>query len=102
MSRMSELLEAPQHMYRRTSPDTSREAAAKVTPHLSAIQEKVLLFLYNCPAGATDLDIQRHFEDDGSTYRSRRADLVRMGRVKDSGRKRVQDDTKRIVWELVY
>lgn len=97
MSRMSELL-----MTRPDNPSTSHEAARRVIPHLTDIQEKVLLFLYNSPKGATDLDIQRFFEDDRSTYRTRRAELVRLGRVKDSGRRVKQDGFRRVVWEWVY
>ena len=79
MSRMAEQL-----LCRAYDPDTSREAAIRVASHLSEIQEKVLVFLKGCPSGATDLDISRHFEDDRSTYRSRRAEL--------GGRSRLQGD----------
>ena len=104
MSRMSELLPdqyALNKLTRRDDPETSRLAANRVFNHLTDIQEKVLVFIKAHPHGVTDLDISRHFEDDRSTYRTRRAELVAQGRVKASGRRVKQDGTTRIVWEYV-
>lgn len=86
---------------RRNDPETSRLAANRVFPHLSNIQERVLVFVKNCTAGCTDLDISNYFEEPGSTYRTRRAELVAMGRIKDSGRTIKQAGSRRTVWEYV-
>lgn len=109
MSRMSEQLgstmwnsmQAIDKLTRRTDPETSRLAANWVFNSLTEIQEKVLVFIKANPNGVTDLQISQHFEDDGSTYRTRRAELVAQGRVKNSGRRIKQDGTTRIVWEYV-
>lgn len=104
MSRISELAPdqyAINKLTRRNDPETSRLAANRVFNSLTEIQEKVLVFIKNCPQGATDLQISNHFEDDGSTYRTRRAELVAQGRIKNSGRRVKQDGATRIVWEYV-
>lgn len=104
MSRLSELLPdnyALDKLTRLTDPETSRLAANRVFNSLTEIQEKVLLFVKCCPNGCTDLQISNHFEDDGSTFRTRRAELVAQGRIKNSGRRVKQDGTTRIVWVYV-
>lgn len=104
MSRMSELAPdqyALNKLTRRDSPETSRQAANRVFPHLSNIQERVLVFIKNCPQGVTDLEISIYFEDDRSTYRTRRAELVAMGRIRNSGRTIKQAGSRRTVWEFV-
>lgn len=88
-------------LIRRHDPETSFEAAAKVLPRLSEIQEKILLFIQANPDGVTDLDISRHFEDDGSTFRSRRSELVVQGRIKNSGHTKIQNGSRRTIWEYV-
>jgi len=41
------------------------------------------------------------FRDDRSTYRTRRAELCAMGRIRNSGRTRLQAGSKRTVWNIV-
>jgi len=90
------------HLYRTTNPDTSRQAAARLTAQrLTQIQREILNYMALYPGGVTDLDIQRNFNDMGSTYRTRRAELVAQGKVKDSGRRMIQMARKRILWQLV-
>lgn len=104
MSRMSELdmSKYEVHVLTRTgNPLTSREAANRVFPHLTNLQERVLIFIKNCPQGVTDLEISIYFEDDRSTYRTRRAELVAMGRIRNSGRTIKQAGSRRTVWEFV-
>lgn len=104
MSRLSELSPdqyAVNKLTRRDNPETSYQAANRVFPHLSNIQERVLVFIKNCPQGVTDLEISLYFEDDRSTYRTRRAELVAIGRVKDSGRTIKQAGSQRTVWVYV-
>jgi hypothetical protein len=100
MSKLAEL--AYPHLYRATDPDTSRLAASHFNAQrITEIQRAILAYMLGYPSGVTDLDIQRHFNDMGSTYRTRRAELVAQGRVKDSGRRMTQQARKRILWQLV-
>lgn len=104
MSRMSELAPdtyAINKLTRRDNPETSYQAANRVFPHLSNIQERVLVYFHNCPNGSTDLSMQEYFEDDSATFRSRRAELVAMGRLRNSGRVVKQAGSRRTVWEYV-
>ena len=99
MGHFSELaLQIQEAGYRRTNPETSkiRFSADRIT----GIQQDILNYLAKYPGGATDLDIQRAFNDQTSTYRSRRAELVKQGRVKDSGRRMVQMARRRVLWQL--
>ncbi len=68
---------------------------------ITKIQREILNFMAKYPSGVTDLDLQRNFGDSTSTYRTRRAELVVQGRVRDSGRRMVQLARKRILWQLV-
>lgn len=86
---------------RRNDPQTSRLAAASVLPHLTNLQERVLVYFRNSPQGSTDLSMQEYFEDDSSTLRTRRAELVTMGRLKNSGRTIKQAGSRRTIWIFV-
>ncbi len=100
MSKLAEF--AYPHLYRITDPDTSRQAASRMTAQrLTQIQREIMNYMAGYPGGVTDLDIQRNFNDLTSTYRTRRAELVVQGRIKDSGRRMVQLARKRILWQLV-
>lgn len=85
---------------RATDPSTSHEAAGNVTKKLSDIQKSVL-GLFEVRREMTDADIHDYFGGKESTYRKRRTDLAAMGLVRDSGRKRMQDGSNRIIWEIV-
>jgi hypothetical protein len=78
-------------MTRATDPDTSFEAAGKVAPHVRELQAKVgkrLLEVY--PDGLTHWEIEEHFGDHGSTYRTRVSELCEMipPLARNSGRRR--------------
>ena len=88
-------------LYRSGDPDTSKLAAFRASYKITEIQGRVLECIKNSTNGATDYDIQQYFEDDRSTYRTRRAELVAMGRVRDSGARLLQAGSKRIIWEYV-
>lgn len=85
--------------WRRSDPDTShvRFSADRTTQ----IQRAILDYMARYPGGVTDLDLQTAFNDHRATYRTRRAELVKMGKIKDSGRRMRQDSRKRILWVLV-
>ncbi|MBX9824910.1 MAG: hypothetical protein K2Y27_07920 [Xanthobacteraceae bacterium] len=87
---------------RASDPTASHEAAARIASTISDTQQLVLDFIRSRGAsGCTDLDIQRRFGDHGSTYRTRRAELTALGRVRDSGVRVTQDGSRRILWIAV-
>lgn len=89
---------------RRDDPDTSHEAAAAVSPLLNEVQRAVLAFAKRRGRdGFTDPELSAYFSCDGSTYRSRRAELVADGLIEDSGdRRRPEEGGRRfIVWRAV-
>ena len=86
-------------LHRRTDPQTSRMAAEEVVPKLRTLQRQVLAFAQGCGfIGFTDLDLAKHFNNAGSTYRTRRAELVRLGLVEDSGKMRGQKGRAHTIW----
>lgn len=85
---------------RRTDPNTSHAAADFITPALREIQLQVLMWAQR-RGSFTDAELVRHF-GGGSTYRTRRAELVERGLIEDSG-ERVNVEGHRCkfaVWRL--
>ena len=86
---------------RTTDPDTSHEAAQSVAPRIRALQMAVLRFAVS--AGRfTDPDMNAFFEVTSSTYRTRRAELVDQGMIRDTGERRSlngEGGRKHAVWE---
>ena len=81
--------------YRRTDPITSRQAAEDVMDKITDIQQKVLDYaLDRGYLGFTDEQMNVYFQTHKSTYRSRRAELVKKGLIVDSGTTR----DKMTVW----
>lgn len=99
MGRVKDLFGEEAHT-RWSDPDTSFEAADKVTPKLKKIQTEVYL-LFKAKVRMTDLELQRAFGSSGSTHRTRRAELVELGLIRDSGKRVKQDGSNRIIWEIV-
>lgn len=94
----------PQAHARRSDPHTSHAAAKAVTPEITRKQQAVMAFARSRdPAGFTDLELEEHFHDSGSTYRTRRRELVDLGQLRDSGETmRHKGDTRhRVIWVLV-
>lgn len=88
---------------RRSDPITSHHAADAITPSLSEIQRDVMRYAAaRGPDGFTDLELEESFGDHGATYRTRRAELVELRMIRDSGRRvRLEGDRrKRIVWVI--
>lgn len=84
---------------RRTDPGTSFQAASQVVGKLKEIQKRVLAELKSAmPEGLTDLELEERCGSHGSTFRTRRSELVELGMVADSGRKKNQNGRNRIVW----
>lgn len=69
-----------------SDPDTSHAAGKALTPKVQAIQAEVLAMAYGTPIGFTDIALNEHFGSISSTYRSRRAELVTLGLIEDTGR----------------
>jgi hypothetical protein len=81
--------------YRRTDPITSRQAAEGVIDKITDIQQKVLDYaLDRGNLGFTDEQMNVYFQTHKSTYRSRRAELVKKGLIVDAGTTR----DKMTVW----
>ena len=86
-------------LHRTTDPETSRMAAEEVVPKLRKLQAEVLRFAQGCGfIGFTDLDLAQHFKSHGSTYRTRRSELVRLGFIEDSGKMKIQKGRAHTVW----
>lgn len=94
----------PQAHARISDPDTSHAAAKAVTPDITRKQKAVMAFARSRhPSGFTDVELEEHFHDAGSTYRTRRRELVDLGELRDSGERirHAGDTRRRIVWVLV-
>lgn len=89
----------PRTRARSTDPDTSLEAAEQVVSKIGKIQREVLdYFIEAYPFARTDLDLQEHFGNSLSTYRTRRAELTARGFIADSGQRKFQKGRKRVLW----
>lgn len=96
---------------RTTDPETSHQAAASLDPVKMRAQHEYVLKLLRKPG--TDFDIACRWIEDHKNYasqnyspsglRTRRKELVDMGKVRDSGKRVVLEATgrKAIVWERV-
>ena len=74
------------HMYRRWDQPTSIEAAEFIKPKAKEIRAIVLDYTESrATDGFTDYEMNSYFEATSSTYRSRRAELVESGLIKDKG-----------------
>ena len=86
---------------RQQNPSTSYQAADGIIHKLRPLQLKVLEVLKAAgPSGLADFEIEERCGDHGSTYRTRRAELVEVGLVRDSGRVANLKGTNRIVWVI--
>lgn len=84
---------------RPSDPDTSHEAAAEVQRRLNALQQAVLAYFRAvAPHPMTDLDLENHFGNHRSTYRTRRAELTELGLLYDTGRRCFQAGSNRVLW----
>ena len=90
----------PVQITRRQDPSTSYEAATGIVHKLRPLQMRVLTELKAAGAeGLTDLELEERCGSHGSTFRTRRSELVEVGLVRDSGRvKRQQDAIELFGW----
>lgn len=92
---------APQPPAQRHSP-TSVGAAKSIEPSAGTLRNKVWSYLCGCGSyGATDEELQDALEINPSTQRPRRIELVKLGRVVDSGQTRLtRSGRSAVVWRV--
>lgn len=99
---LNDLFENPANWLRRarrTDPATSHAAADSIASKRTALQEDVLLFALNHPAGFTDEMLSDFFGCRGSTYRTRRAELTAKGVIVPTGRRaRLKSGRNAVLW----
>lgn len=98
------------HLYTRTrrkDPHTSHEAVATLELRMTKLRRDTLQCFRGRPL-LTDLELQALCDNHGSTYRTRRDELVKMGMIEDSNMRvfqtspRRKNPTKRIVWRITF
>lgn len=92
-------------MTRRDDHDTSREAADSIRPITGKIALAVLEFAMRRGSyGFTDDELKTaHPEAPESSYRKRRTELTRLGRLCDSGERRInRHGRNEIVWKISF
>jgi hypothetical protein len=89
----------PEQITRRSDPHTSFQAGRTVLPRLRELQREVYNVLAKFPDGLTDLELEEKCGSHGSTYRTRRAELVELGIVIDTGQTRLQRGRNRKIWK---
>lgn len=76
-------------LYRKDDPDTSRQAAESIEPHLTEIQAEVLRLIESEGVrGMTDEELSDAYGTPGSTARTRRAELAQAGLVAEAADRR--------------
>jgi hypothetical protein len=81
--------------------ETSREAARSIAKQIGPLHQKIIAYLTEHRDGATDEAMFDALGMNPSTLRPRRIELVRAGRVKDSGRYALTKSlSKATVWCL--
>lgn len=85
-------------LHRRQDQPTSIEAAIAIAPQITELQAEVMAFARNRPEGFTDIDLNKFFNCTGSTFRSRRAELVAKGLIVDSWQRQKINNRNHIVW----
>ena len=88
---------------RRRDRSTSKEAGEASSRRGTEIQMAVMEYAaVQGPAGFTDRDLADHFDDRGSTYRTRRSELTEKGYIVDTGITRTYEGSNRrhTVWKI--
>ena len=87
-------------LHRNQDHDTSIAAAEAIAPKINEIQSQVLAFANNQPDGFTDVDLNKFFNSTGSTFRTRRKELVEKGLIVNSWKRERINGRMHIVWIL--
>ena len=78
---------------------TSHDASQSIAKHIGGLQERLLSYLADNPAGATDEAMGEALKLPGNTLRPRRRELQIAGLIKDSGRYGyTKSGRKAVVW----
>jgi hypothetical protein len=88
---------------RRKDRATSKEAGEAASRRGTEIQMAVMEYAVSRgEAGFTDRDLSEHFDDRGSTYRTRRSELTDKGYIIDAGATRTYAGSNRrhTVWKV--
>ena len=81
--------------------ETSQAAAKSIRKAVGPMHRKILACLSALPAGSTDEEMQEYLEMSPNTQRPRRRELELMGRIKDSGKRRLtRSGRQSVVWIL--
>jgi hypothetical protein len=88
-------------LFRLHDPDTSKYAAESIVDSLTLIQKDVLAFAKDQgERGFTDYELGNAFHNNGSTYRSRRAELTKSGMiVPTQNRRKMPSGRNAVVWK---
>jgi hypothetical protein len=79
--------------------ETSRDAAVAIAPEATGLQEACLRALSSCPQTADE--VADYLSKSILAIRPRLSELLRMGRIEDTGWRRRNDSGKMaIVWRL--
>ncbi len=90
----------PDLPYQRHS-ETSREAAEEALPNAGTQRRKVFDLIRSYDDGLTDEEVQRLLSMNPSTQRPRRIELVKAGKVVDSGVTRLTvSGRSAVVWKM--
>lgn len=82
--------------------ETSLFAAASISMSKGIQRGQIMAALMECPNGLTDEQIQANLGISGNTSRPRRGELVKLGLVRDSGRRgKTSSGRNAIIWEIV-
>lgn len=90
---------------RRSDLDTSKEAAAAVSPLIRQVRLAVLEYAESCGTpGFTDVALNAHFASHSSTYRTRRRELVDLGMIEDTGERVTvgEGGRRHAVWRITW
>jgi hypothetical protein len=102
MSDQLSIFDAPETLPYQPHSGTSRQAAEEMRSTAVTDRAAVLNLLSRKMGGLTDEEIQRTLRLNPSTERPRRIELVREGKIRDSGRTRkTASGRAATVWEAV-
>jgi hypothetical protein len=90
---------SPHTRARWSDPDTSHQAAGKIEYKMTELRATVLQHFVHWTE-LTDLELESLCANHGSTYRTRRSELTEMGYIADTGRRKLQKGSNRIVWTI--
>lgn len=102
MENQYSIFDAPETLPYQPHSETSKAAAETMRPDAATDRMEVLNLLLRALVGMTDEEIQLSLKLNPSTERPRRIELVRAGKVRDSGKKRATKSGRlATIWEAL-